>query len=148
MISPRRKEIEEFLRDRVIGDNRYSLEAISIDLKDLDCTSVILSSLKSEERGIELKLKYLSLSKLITFNNPDLHDIIAGCKNTLESLEVKDDLKENGTVFFLKMHLPTFTFLKRLKVLDLSAYSVIRPAHPSLESLEMQCAYYIERRMT
>ena len=108
-----------------------------------------MSKLEKEKDSTEnLKVKYIIIPKLLKFNNKKFHDIIMNCKETLEGLEIKDDLESQGTVKFLQDGLKHMKALKRLKVFDLQRVSVIKGAHPSLESIEMQCAYYMEPRMS
>lgn len=52
-----------------------------------------------KERGSEenLKVKYIVIPKLLKFSNKNFHDVIMNCKETLEGLEIKDDLENQGT---------------------------------------------------
>ena len=108
-----------------------------------------MSKLEREESSEEnLKVKFIIIPKLLKFNNKKFHEIIMNCKDTLEGLEIKDDLENTGTAKFLQDGLKQLKALKRLKVFDLQRVGVIKGAHPSLESIEMQCAYYMEPRMS
>ena len=65
----------------------------------------------------------------------------------MEELEIKDDGQQNGAQLFLKNHIMQFKKLKRLKIIDLQNFNILKEEFSSLERVEMQCAYYMEPRM-